>query len=82
MRRSVQIYYKSLSEVQRTPNIIKITLRCLDHRITTTAIKTSRRRIAAAAPPLSWSDFVDYSPEVCLNVPIRTNTLEPQLSHR
>lgn len=44
-----QIYYKSSSEVQSTPNVIKITSRSTDHRTTIVAARTSRRRATDAA---------------------------------
>ena len=45
------IYSSSIMAVQRTPEIIKITSRSVDHLATTTSTEASRRRAAVIAPP-------------------------------
>jgi hypothetical protein len=46
----IKLHSMNSQEVQDNPNIIKITLRSLDHLMTTTAARASRRRAAVAAP--------------------------------
>jgi hypothetical protein len=52
---NIQIYSMNSQEVQDNPNIIKITLRSLDHLTTTTAARACRRRaLSAPIPDSSW----------------------------
>lgn len=73
-------YYKSSSKVHIISHVIKSILRLWDHRTTTTVVTTSHKRAVVALLPESSWPLSMISQKVFLHMPLRTSTLEQQLS--